>query len=171
MIRCPYCKERIKNGAVRCKHCHSSIGGNSSGGDDDGIRYLQNGFSKIIAECDVIEDRIMKQTGIVFIKHQYSADQLLQATKRIDSCVDKMKSDLIEWESVNKLTHQTKALFNKKAGEVYQRIESLHEMIEQREPTWWEKVSDIFLSILSKLLPFITIKLINGKESQKGIAA
>ena len=172
-IKCPYCKERIKKGAVRCKHCHSSIGnGNTANNNnDESIKYLQNGFNKIGAECDVIESRIRAQTGFVFIRHQYSNDELIEAARRIESFVEKMNDDIEEWDAARKLNQQVKLQFNKKANEVYQRLESLHWAIEQRIPTWWEKVCTVFKNIISKLFPFISFKLINGNKTPKEIAA
>jgi hypothetical protein len=173
-MKCPYCKEWIRKGAVLCKHCHSAIDGNGnavSSGNEEGIKYLQNGFNKIYAECDTIENRIKERTGFVFIKHQYSSDELIEATIRIDSFIEKMKSDIEEWEAANKLAQQVRQVFNKKAGEAYQRLESLHRMIESREPTWWEVVCDVFQRILEKLFSFFSVKLIAGKPRQKSIAA
>jgi hypothetical protein len=159
---------------VLCKHCHSSIGksGNAAASkNDDGFKYLQNGFGKINAECDIIERKINERTGLIFIKYQYSSEELVEAIKRIDSFVGKMRSDLDGWDSINKLAQQTKQFFNIKAGEVYRRLESLHVMIERREPTWWEKVCYAFKVILSKLFPFISFLLLSGKSKPKEIAA
>ena len=172
--KCPYCKERVKRKAVRCKHCQASINRTEKGFEnceDEGIQYLKNGFSKINAECDTIEDKLKQRTGFVFIKHQYSADDLHDAAGRIESFVDKMRDDLEEWESENKLTAQVKQLFNKKAGDVYHRLEALHFEIERREPTWWEKVCTVFKRIMAKILPFLSLKLIAGKAVPKTIAA
>jgi len=172
--RCPYCKEKIRKGAVRCKHCHSGIGGNgknASQTNDDGIQYLQNGFRKINAECDAIKGKIKLRTGFIFVKHQYSSGDLIEATGRIESFVEKMRDDLEEWQAVNKLTDQVKNIFNKKAEEVYHRMEYLHSEIEQREPTWWEKVRGTFKRIIEKLFTFFSFKLIAGKKDPKTIAA
>jgi hypothetical protein len=173
-IKCPHCREKVKKGATYCKHCHSSIGGSgkmATPRNDEEIRYLQNGFSKIHSECDAIEERINLRSGLIFTKHQYSSQELIEATERIDSFVGKMKDDLEEWDSANKLTQDTKVLFNKKANEVYQRIETIQKMIEEREPTWWEKVRFVIQSILMKLFPFLTFKMIVGKTAPRRIAA
>jgi hypothetical protein len=171
-MRCPYCKERIKTGAVLCKHCHSAIGADGKATvNDDGIRYLQNGFGKVNAECDAIEQRIDARTGFVFTKHQYSDDDLLEAVMRINSFVKKMRDDLEEWEAINRLSQQVKVAFNKKAGEVQERLELIQMKIEQREPTWWEKICSVFRQIVSKLLPFLSFKLIAGTKQPKILAA
>jgi hypothetical protein len=173
IFRCPYCKERIKRGAVRCKHCHSSIGHGGAGadGNDENIKYLQNGFNKINAECDAIEGRIGARTGLVFTRHQYSGDELMDAAVRIESYIEKMNDDLEMWETADKLNQQAKLHFNRKAGEIYERLESLHFAIERRDPTWWEKVCEVFTRILSKILPFLSLRLIAGSKAPEEIAA
>ena len=172
-IRCPYCREKIRKDAVRCRHCHSSIGANgkASSQDDEGIRYLQIGFGKINTECDAIEEKMRIRTGIIFVRHQYSSDDLIEATGKIESFVEKMRADLEDWQAVNKLTDQVKDLFNRKAGHVYQRLESIQLEIKQREPTWWEKVCNAFKRIFEKLFSFFSFKMIAGRKPQKAIAA
>jgi len=173
-MRCPYCRERIKKGAVLCKHCNSAIGEGAkavSSQNDDAIRYLQNGFNKIYAECDTIEERINERTGFIFIKHQYSSDELIEATGRIESFIEKMKDDLDQWESAQNLSLQVRQAFNKKAEDVYHRLESINRLVEEREPTWWEAVCDVFQRIIAKLFSFFSVKLIVGKPIQKKIAA
>jgi len=172
--RCPYCKEWVRKKAIRCKHCHSSIGvdrSSASQNNDEGIRYLQNGFGKIKAECDAIEGNMKMRTGFIFVKHQYSSDDLLEAVEKIDSFVEKMRSDLELWEAANKLTIQVKSLFDKRAGEVYQRLEYLQMEIERRTPTWWEKVKIRFRRIFEKLFSFFSFKMIAGRKNQNTIAA
>jgi hypothetical protein len=132
---------------------------------------MRKGFGKIEAECGVIEEKIKARTGLVFIRHQYSIDELMEAIEKIESFVGKMRSDLEEWESFNRLTQDVKLHFNRKAGEVYQRLELIQMEIGRREPTWWEKVVAVFKMIFAKLLPFLSFKLIAGKKSPKAIAA
>ena len=173
MVRCPYCKERIKKGAVRCKHCHSSIGTNtdSSNVNDSNTDYLRNAFTKINAECDAIEDRINARTGFVFIKHQYSDDELLEATSRIESFVEKINDDFERWEASRKLSEDVKFAFNRKADELYRRLELMQTKIQQRNPTWWEKVCAVLKRIISLLLPFLSFKLVTGSKQPEEITA
>jgi len=173
MVRCPYCKERIRKGAIRCKHCHSSIGTNSTGSDvnDGGVGYLRSAFAKINTECDAIEKRINARTGLVFTKHQYSDEELLDAAGRIESFVEKINDDLERWEASRKLSDEVKSAFNRKAGELYQRLETMHTKIQLRNPTWWEKVCTVFKRIISLLLPFLSFKLVTGSKQPEEIAA
>jgi hypothetical protein len=171
--KCPYCKEKIRKAAVICKHCRSNIGPNgktASHADEEGFKYIQNGFAKINSECDAIEDKIKIRTGLIFIRHLYSSEELVGAMERIESFVEKMRDDLEEWEAVNRLPDQVKTIFNKKAGEVYHRLESLHFEIEQRKPTWWEKVQNVFRRIFDALFSFFSFKLVTGRKPSKFIA-
>jgi hypothetical protein len=43
-------------------------------------------------------------------------------------------------------------------------------MIEQREPTLWEKVCSVFKRIVEKLLPLLSFRLVSGVKSKKLIA-
>jgi hypothetical protein len=76
-----------------------------------------------------------------------------------------MRDDLEEWEMNNKLTQQVKLQFNRKAEEVYHRLEIIQMDIERREPTWWEKVKDVFRRIFEKLFSFFSFKMITGKKT------
>jgi len=173
MVRCPYCKERIRKGTIRCKHCHSSIGTNSIGSDvnDGGVGYLRSAFAKINTECDAIEKRINARTGLVFTKHQYSDDELLDAAGRIESFVEKIDDDLERWEASHKLSDDVRLTYNRKASELYQRLEMMRTKIQQRNPTFWGKICTVFKRIISILLPFLSFKLVTGRKEPEEIAA
>jgi hypothetical protein len=170
-MRRPYCKERIRNDAVRCKHCHSSIGtGNSENSNTEDLRYLQNGFSKINQECDAIEGNVKAVTGFVFVKHQYSEDELGESVERIESFVEKMRDDLDRWDAENKLPQRTRLVFDQKAQAVYERLERINRLIQEREPTLWEKICAVFQRIFEKLLPMFSVRFVSGVKSKKMIA-
>ena len=169
MTRCPYCKERIRKGAIRCKHCQSSIGNGNP--DDDGIKYLHNGFAKINDECDAIEEKIKAQTGFLFTRHQYSEEELWRATGKIESFAEKIHDDIQRWAAANQLSQQIRLIYNQKAEAAHERLEELQEMIVQREPTFWEKVCAIFRRIAEKLLPLLNFRLVSKIKDHKSIAA
>ena len=174
MKKCPYCKELIKKGAVRCKHCKASLEENGNAAaqqTDEGIQYLKNGFEKINSECNAIEEKMKMQTGFVFVKHLYSGDELCYALSRIETFVEKMGDDLDELEAANNLSQQARFLFSKKAEEVCQRLASLHFLIAQREPTWWEKVKSILKRIVQKLLSIFPLEAMLGKAMEGMFAA
>jgi hypothetical protein len=172
--KCPYCKELIKEEAIRCKHCHANLEENANAPvqkTDEGIRYLQNGFEKINSECETIEEKMKLRTGFVFVKHQYSSDELFYAITKIESFVEKMKDDLNALEAANNSSWQVRFQFNIKAEETYHRLESLHSLIEQREPTWWEKVKVILKRIFAKLLSIFPLEMMTGKVVGNLLAA
>jgi len=168
LIKCPYCKELIKSGAIKCKHCHSTIGKNGkivSPADDENLKYLQNSFSKIDNEFDAIERNMKMRTGFLFNKYQYTSDDLCCAIGRIKTFAEKMGEDLEEWEAVNKLTEQVQSFFNKKVRELYQRLEYLQIEIIQREPTWWEKVKEIIKWLAEIIISFFTSKVMMSAKA------
>jgi len=172
MKKCPYCKEFIKREAVRCKHCHSNLGGNGNAPDqqkdDEGIKYLQNGFAKIEAECSAIEEKLRLRTGFVFVKHLYSGEELCYALSRVESFLEKMGDEL---EAADNVSQQARFLFSKNAEETYQRLGSLHLLIEQREPTWWEKARVILKRIFQKLLSLFPLEKMAGQAMEGLLAA
>jgi hypothetical protein len=169
MLRCPYCKERIKKGAVRCKHCHSSISNGNT--DDDGITYLQNGFVKINKECDAIEGKVNVQTGFIFTRYQYPAEELWRAVGRIESFAEKIRDDVERWSSADQLSQRIRFIYNREAEAVHERLEELHAMMEQREPTLWEKICSVFRRIAEQLLPLLSFRLVSKVNDPKRIAA
>jgi hypothetical protein len=54
--RCPYCREPIAVGAVRCKHCHADLAGSGSKRKSplDGLNTFRTGFLSGILFCLVI---------------------------------------------------------------------------------------------------------------------
>jgi hypothetical protein len=169
-MRCPQCKERVREGATRCKHCHAAIGNNNPEGSNESIRYLQNGFAKISAECDAIEDKIKVTTGFIFVRHQHTDDELFQAVSRVESFAGKIGDDLEQWESNNQLSQRIRLIYNQQAESVYCRLERISAMIQEREPTLWEKVCSVFKRILEKLLPIFSFKFVSGAKGKKIIA-
>ena len=139
--------------------------------NDQGFRYIQNGFAKINNEFDAIEEKMNMRTGFIFVTHQYSCEDLIGAASRIESFIGKMGDDLEEWDDIGKLSQKERQLFERKAQESIDRLQSIQWLIENREPTWWENVKSVVRGIIEKLFSFFTFKLIAGKPSPKSIAA
>ena len=174
ITKCPYCKELIREGAIRCKHCHANLEGNGdvpTQQSNERIQYLKNGFKKIDSECETIEEKMKLRTGFVFVKHLYSSDELFYAISRIEAFVEEMKDELDELEAETNASQRISFLFSKKAEETYHRLESLHLLIEQREPTWWEKVKGIVKRIIDKLLSIFPLEMIARKAMETVMAA
>jgi hypothetical protein len=135
------------------------------------MRYLKNGFAKIDKECDAMEGKINARIGIVFVRHQYSEDELRRAAGRIESIAEKIRDDIERWEAANQLSERIELLYNQMADAAHERLEELCGMIERRAPTVWEKVCSVFIRIVEKLLPMISFRLIPGFKKTKPIAA
>jgi hypothetical protein len=164
--RCPYCHEWVKKRAVVCKHCKSKIGEakTSSVNDDEVIRFIQNGFAKVQAECHKLEASITARKGFVFTTYAFGEDELMEAACRIDSWCEKIRSDLENWDAKGSLSDKARFAYNEQAEEAQDFLERIAEKIQERKPTWWEKVSNFFKTILSKLLPFLSLKVIAGSK-------
>jgi hypothetical protein len=169
-MRCPFCHERIKKGAVKCKHCHSVL--DDSQDVKDGMNYLKNGFAKIEETLDGIEAKVNVITGMVFRHHKYSASDLINSAdiNKVKAFAGKIKDDVERWESAGQLTFRLKLLYNQKSQELQDRLAKINRMIQEREPTVWEKVGSFFrqlFSIVLEVLPLFFHWLLPSPLSSK----
>jgi hypothetical protein len=167
-MRCPYCKERIKRKALICKHCHADLTKSPEEQrkqDDEGtMRYLQNGFNKVNSELDKLEEKVEAKTGILmFTTHTYSEDDLMMHASRIESFIEKIRSDLEMWNSSRPLSDRIQFAYSEYAEESSDRLNDVSCRIQERTPTIWERVGGFFKMIASKLLPLFSFRLIAGK--------
>jgi hypothetical protein len=135
------------------------------------MRYLKNGFAKIDKECDAMESKINARIGRVFVRHQYSEEELRWAADRIESIAEKIRDDIERWETANQLSERIELLYNQMADASHERLSELCCMIERRVPTVWEKVCSVFTRIVEKLLPMISFRFISGFKKTKPLAA
>jgi hypothetical protein len=170
--RCPLCKELVKKKATYCKHCHSTIGDKNEANKNDGetIRYIENGFMKIGKECELIEIKLSAKKGFIITWYAYTDDELMEMVCKIDSWCEKIRGDLEKWDEKNALSDKARMVYNENAEDAQMRLEEIAFRIQERKPTFWEKVSLFFRSIASKLLPFLTFKFISGKPQPKQIS-
>jgi hypothetical protein len=170
MIRCPLCKEEIRDDAIKCKHCHSFLKDS-----EEGVEYLRNGFGKINDECDALEEKVNMLIGIIFVRHKYSVEALLESDhfSKIESFAGKIRTDFETWAATNKLSYRLEILYNHHIEALQARIDRITAKIKQREPTIWEKVCSAFMRLsrilVEKLLPFIPGKLLIGLKRQRFI--
>lgn len=166
-MRCPMCKERIRKDAIKCRHCHSIL--DDSLNVRDGLSYLENGFAKIEEECDALEEKVNIVIGAVFKRHKYSADDLLGSghIDKIKSFAGKIKDDVDRWEEAGQLSFRLRLLYNEKAQAVQARVSTINRMIQEREPTLWEKIGEAFTRLykaILELLPLIVRRLLTSKK-------
>jgi hypothetical protein len=155
-MRCPFCKERIKKGAKKCKHCHSIF--DDSQNAKGGLSYLENGFAKIEEECDALEEKVNIIIGAIFKRHKYSEDDLLSSghMDKIKSFAGKISDDVNRWEEAGQFSFRLRLLYNENAQAVQSRVSIINRMIRERQPTLSEKVGEAFTRLyktILKLLP------------------
>jgi hypothetical protein len=167
-MKCLFCRFRNKKTSPTCRYCtHNIYNAN------DGIEYVKNGFTRIFRECDVLEAKVHKLTGIIFKRHLYPEDGLLESEhfSRIESLSGKIKDDIERWGTARTLSARIYALYNENAREVHERLDRIVQKIGNRKPTGWERLRELFLSFLrmvkEKILPFMSIKLIPASTGKK----
>jgi hypothetical protein len=80
-----------------------------------------------------------------------------------------MRDDLDRWDAENKLSQRTRLVFDQKAQAVYERLERINRLIQEREPTLWEKICAVFQRIFEKLLPMFSVRFVSGVKSKRMI--
>jgi hypothetical protein len=141
----------------------------------DAAGFLENGFTRIGHELDLLEEKADNIAGAIFKRHKYSEENLLHSDHldKVSSFSAKIKADLENWESANILPFKVQLLYNQHAQEVHDRLDEIIIKIKQRTPTVWEKVCNAFTHlykvILECLLPLaggkIAIAFNRGKKA------
>jgi hypothetical protein len=140
----------------------------------EGITYLEAAFGKITRELDCLEEKVHLVIGLVFKRHKFSVNDLLESFHfdKIKSLSGKISDDIKRWEAAGKLPHSLKQIYNENAELIQKRFDAINCAIQERKPTIWELVGKFFISfyrVIKELLPVIFIKLIGGK-AQKFLA-
>jgi hypothetical protein len=168
-MKCIFCRFRNKEQSPKCRYCkYNPYNAN------DGIEYVKNGFTRIFRECDTLEEKVNKLTGIMFKRHFYSSDDLLESDhfSKIESFSGKIKDDIERWGTANKLSARIYSFYNENAREVHDRMERIMHKIWNRKPTGWERLCEVFVSFFrflkEKILPLMSFKLIPSTTGKKG---
>jgi tetrahydromethanopterin S-methyltransferase subunit G len=164
-MRCPICREWIKRGAQKCKHCYSVL----VDAQED-IGYLKAGFARIHRECDTLETKVNLIIGKIFKRHRYSEDELLNAGElaRIESFSGKIRDDVNQWKLANQISERMREFYNDEVETVHDRLDQIIEMIHERTPTLWDKVgaalSRFYKTVIGLLPLFVRSVLPMGKQ-------
>ena len=166
-MKCLFCKIRNRKGSVRCQFCDYFL--SSSHEIRKTLAYLENGFGKINDELDDIEGKVNMVVGLVFKRHRYTAEGLLDSSQmnRIKSLAGKIKDDVALWDNAGKLPYRLKIFYNENAESVQNRLKMINQTIQDRDPTLWEIVGGFFRQlyrILVELLPMIFQRLLFGQK-------
>jgi len=166
-MKCLFCKIRNRKNSVKCQFCDYFLA--SSPEMRKTLAYLENGFGKINDELDDIERKVNMVIGLVFKRHRYTVEVLLDSSQmnRIKSLAGKIKDDVAQWDTAGKLPYRLKIFYNESAESVQKRLRMINQAIQDRNPTLWEKVGDFFrrlYKIVVELLPSIFQRLLFGQR-------
>ena len=111
-------------------------------------------FRPIFRELKSLRRKINKKEGIIFTSHIYSIDELLNSThhQKIDSFSQKIGDDVKNWYNKNKLTKMEEEVYYFKRKEIEQELDEINEEIEEREPTWWEKIKEPSIAFVKRIM-------------------
>ena len=169
MKRCLFCIiRRNKNKSLKCQSCNYFL---NTKGIREGVSYLEKGFAKINNELDDIENKVNEIIGIIFKRHKYKADDLLNSSQmtRIKSFAGKIKDDVNQWESSGKLSYHLLEIYNDYAESTQGRFRQINNLIKERKPTLWEHVGNFFTKlyhVIVELLPTIFQKMLTAKKQK-----
>jgi len=166
-MKCLFCKIRNRKDSVKCQFCDYFL--TSSHEIRKTLAYLENGFVKINDELDDIERKVNQIVGLIFRRHRYTVESLLDSSQmnRIKSLAGKIKDDVGQWDTAGKLPYRLKIFYNENAESVQNRVRMINQTIQDRNPTLWEKVSGFFRQlyrIVVELLPMIFQRLLFGQR-------
>jgi len=166
-MKCLFCKIRNRKDSVKCQFCDYFL--SSSSEMRRTLAYLENGFRKINEELDDIEKKVSQVVGLVFKRHRYTVEGLLDSSQmnRIKSLAGKIKDDIGQWDTAGKLPYRLKMYYNENAESVQNRLRAINQTIQDRNPTLWESVGGFFRQlyrIVVELLPMVFQRLLYGQK-------
>lgn len=167
-MRCLFCKIRNKYKRLKCQSCDYFLNTREI---KEGYDYLESGFAKINDELDNLEEKVHIVIGIIFRRHRYTAEDLLDSKQmdRIKSFAEKIKDDMKLWETSGKLSYSLKMFYNENAESVQERLRMINQTIQYRKPTLWERVGGFFRRLyraIVELLPTMFQRLLIVREQK-----
>jgi len=167
-MRCLFCRIRNKYKRLKCQSCNYFLNTKEM---REGLGYLESGFARINEELDGLEEKVHLVIGIIFRRHKYTADDLLDSNQmeRIKSLAGKIKDDVNRWDSAGKLSRRLKMFYNENAESVQERLRMINQTIQERKPTLWEKVGGFFRRLylaIVRLLPTMFQRLLISRKQK-----
>lgn len=118
------------------------------------IRTIQSKFKIAYRECDYLEDKIFKKDGFFFKTHKYTINELMNSPhhSKINAVTKKIGSDISYWEMSGKLLEDEKEAYHIQREAVDDVLHQLNRNIQNREPTLWERISQIAEEFITKIM-------------------
>jgi hypothetical protein len=135
------------------------------------LEKIRGQFKNLENSLFDIKRKLLQKDGFWFVKwHVYEQEQLLNdaAFARIDAFVGVISSNIESWLGYNSISQEFMLHYNAMRDNLELKIENLKNDIIDREPTFWETISDgfkgFFKFLISKL-PKIVVKYLTGGKS------
>ncbi len=91
----------------------------------------------------------------LFKVHKFSVEELYQHLSKIGSIIEKIGDDISQWEASEQLTYFEKSLYMKYRGDIDIKLHELEKMIEDRDPTFWEEIFELFISRITQIMEYL----------------
>jgi len=122
---------------------------------------MQRKFKPAFMELDKLENKILKIRGFILTWHVHSIEELLESShhQKVYAITAQIGTDVTNWNESGNLTKEEREVYFTEREKLEDRLSLLNKEIEEREPTWWESVKDIFLDFNSMIisnLPMVT---------------
>ncbi|RLA72942.1 MAG: hypothetical protein DRG24_01565 [Epsilonproteobacteria bacterium] len=122
---------------------------------------MQRKFKPAFIELNKLESKILKIKGFILTWHVHSIEELLQSThhQKVYAITAQIGTDVSNWNDAGNLTKEEREVYFAEREALEDKLSLLNQEIEEREPTWWESVKDIFIDFNSMIvsnLPMVT---------------
>jgi len=123
---------------------------------------MQRKFKPAFMELDKLENKILKIRGFVITWHVHSIEELLQSShhQKVYAITAQIGTDVSNWNDAGNLTKTERDTYFTEREALEDRLLELNKEIEEREPTWWESVKEIFADFNAMIisnLPLVTV--------------
>jgi len=88
----------------------------------------------------------------LFKVHKFTIEELYQHLSKIGSIIAKIGDDISQWETSEQLTYFEKSLYMKYREDIDIRLHELEKIIEDRDPTFWEEIFELFSSRITQIM-------------------
>ncbi len=130
---------------------------------------FESKFRIVYYEIEYIRNKISLKKGIwPFKTHVYTQEELLNSEhhRRINTITEKIGSDVQFWYEQGKISPIEEQMYYSSRRKVDDELHSVNLLIINRQPTWWEEISEAFLGFKQRIwnnMPDIVKILIEGK--------
>ena len=167
-MRCLFCGLRKKTNSMKCQFCEYYLEAKEI---RERLAYLENGFGRVNSELDSLEQKVYLVIGLVFKRHKYTVEDLLDSSQMnlIKSLAGKIKDDISHWEAAGQLPYRLRMYYNEMAEAVQSKLRLINQTIQERKPTIWELVGGFFRRLyraVVELLPLMFQRLLTGNKQK-----